>query len=98
MTLSILVKDSVFPICMIQLILYRSSTIYILYWIVYNLTILVLNCHVTLQVGRTVRRGHVGFYQGNNKGPRILDNCRGQGPTMRQGVTLGQAHTRAWSL
>ena len=54
MTLSILVKDSVFPICMIQLILYRSSTIYILYWIVYNLTILVLNCHVTLQVGRTV--------------------------------------------
>jgi hypothetical protein len=29
---------------------------------------------VTLQVGRTVQHGHVGFYQGNNKGPGILDN------------------------
>jgi len=39
-----------------------------------------------------------GVYQGNNEGPGILDSCRGQRPTMRQGVTLGQAHTQVWSL
>ena len=45
MTPSVLVKDNVFPICTIQLVLYRLSTIYVLYWILYNLTILVPNRH-----------------------------------------------------
>ena len=27
----------------------------------------------------------MGVYQGNNKSPGILDSCRGQRPTMRQG-------------
>jgi hypothetical protein len=53
---------------------------------------------VTLQAWRTVRRGRVGVYQGNDEGPRVLDSCRGQRPATRHWATLGQAHTRAWSL
>ena len=39
-----------------------------------------------------------GVYQGNDKGLRVLDSCRGQRPSTRCWATLGQAHTRAWSL
>jgi hypothetical protein len=39
-----------------------------------------------------------GVHQGNDESPRVLDSCRGQRPTTRRRATLGQAHTRAWSL
>jgi hypothetical protein len=54
-----------------------------------------------LRVGRLVdRRGHVFVLalDGNEERVYSRDICREQRSTARRWVTLGQAHTRVWSL
>jgi hypothetical protein len=56
---------------------------------------------VTLRVGRLVdRRGHVFVLALDGDEERVYsgDICREQRSAARHWATLGQAHTRAWSL